>query len=448
MAGLTADGFEIKTMPDLVAEVSTDILDALGISIDVSSASGLGQLVRIICERFAELWQLGQAVYSAGTSEGASGARLEEVCALTGTFRIAASASFVTATLTGTPTSPIPTLTRAKTGSTGIKFATIASPPPTIDAVPDWAAVTLYVAEDRVTNSGKVFRCITGGTSAGSGGPTTSDPDITDGTAHWQYLGQGTGAVDLTMVAVDTGPLIAVAGDLNAFDTPVAGWLSVTNLLDATPGNDEMTDEDLRILREAELARPGTSPGDAIRADILALAGVTSCTVFLNDTDNVVDGMPPHSVECLIRGGDDQTIYDQLLASVAAGIATTGTSVGASVDSEGTSHVVKFTRPESKLIYVVITLTKDPAVYPLDGDEQVKLAIVRFGDAQKSGKDAVATSIQAQAFIARVGVLDVASCFIGLAPAPGTSATVAISLRQLAIFDTTRISVVSSDAIP
>lgn len=39
-----------------------------------------------------------------------------------------------------------------------------------------------------VANSGNAYVCITSGTSASSGGPTTTASDISDGTAHWQYL--------------------------------------------------------------------------------------------------------------------------------------------------------------------------------------------------------------------------------------------------------------------
>jgi len=53
-----------------------------------------------------------------------------------------------------------------------------------------WAASTAYVVDDLVSNdTGKVYVCITAGTSAGSGGPTGTTTDITDGTAHWAYYG-------------------------------------------------------------------------------------------------------------------------------------------------------------------------------------------------------------------------------------------------------------------
>lgn len=53
-----------------------------------------------------------------------------------------------------------------------------------------WVKSTAYAVGDVVSNdTGKVYRCITAGTSASSGGPTGTTTDITDGTVHWCYYG-------------------------------------------------------------------------------------------------------------------------------------------------------------------------------------------------------------------------------------------------------------------
>jgi len=80
---------------------------------------------------------------------------------------------------------PIATLTWA--GGTTFSLANL-----TIefaDGVDAWAASTAYVVDDIVYNGTpqKLYRCITAGTSAGSGGPTTEADDITDGTVHWYW---------------------------------------------------------------------------------------------------------------------------------------------------------------------------------------------------------------------------------------------------------------------
>ncbi len=59
------------------------------------------------------------------------------------------------------------------------------------DAVP-WAASQAYVEGDLVQNdSGKVYKCTNGGTSASSGGPTGTGSNIADNTVRWDYQHSG-----------------------------------------------------------------------------------------------------------------------------------------------------------------------------------------------------------------------------------------------------------------
>lgn len=55
-------------------------------------------------------------------------------------------------------------------------------------AVP-WTILHAYEIGDRVTNdTSKTYTCITAGVSAAAGGPTGTTSDITDGTVHWAYV--------------------------------------------------------------------------------------------------------------------------------------------------------------------------------------------------------------------------------------------------------------------
>lgn len=69
---------------------------------------------------------------------------------------------------------------------------------PSIDdrlrVAPPWGGSAVVRAGDIVTNGAapiKCYLCTVGGTTAASGGPTTTAASITDGTATWQYLGNG-----------------------------------------------------------------------------------------------------------------------------------------------------------------------------------------------------------------------------------------------------------------
>lgn len=452
--GLTSTGLRVQTTAEARAAIVAELHGLWGASFDLGDSTEIGQLIAIVARAIGDLGQLAEAVYAAGSRDSATGSALDAILLLTGTFRPGAASSTVTLTLTGTATTLVPSGSRVKSASTGAAFATTSAA--TIAAATAWANSTAYVVGDRRKNGGNIYECITAGTSAGSGGPTTTAADITDGTAHWRYLGAGAGYVDVAAASVLTGAIVGVSGDLTVIDTPVGGWSSVINTLDATLGRDVATDEEARILGETDLARPGASTPDAIRETLLALDGVESVTVFYNATDTTDgDGIPPHAVEAMVLGGDDQAIYDALLGEcIAAGIATHGTETGTALDSEGVSHTVKFSRPTEVPIWIVVNLTKkaysaaDRNSYPLDGDAQVKAAIVAFGDAQVCGKNAVSSQIAAQAFQV-AGVFDVTACYIDTANTPpATSSTIAISTRQIATYDTSRISVVSSSGTP
>lgn len=446
MSGLTADGFVIETQDEIRESMNEDMRTAFGPSIDLSDGSIQGQVIAIVSERLALLWELAEAVNASQDPDEATGANLEALAALTGTLREAARASTATLTLTGDDTTVVSEGSQAATSDTGAVFATDAEA--TLAALDAWANTTAYAVGDRVTNASRAYVCTDAGTSAGSGGPTTTSSAITDGGCIWRYMGEGAAAVDVAATCTETGATVATSGAITEIETPVSGWDGVINLEDADVGAAQMSDENLRVQREIDLAAPGTSPIPAIRSELLDVEGVTAVTVFYNNTDLTdVDGVPPHAIEALVQGGEDQDIWDQLFASVAGGIATHGDESGTVEDSQGTEHTLKFSRPEELEIYVDVNVTVDPDEFPADGEDQIKAAIVAWGAAQRAGKDVVASAISAQVF-GVTGVLDVTDIDIGTSPAPGAGTTVAVSLRQLADYDTSRITVTVAEGTP
>lgn len=449
---LTENGLVIESFDEIRESVNARMRSEFGLAIDVSDGAVQGIFIGILAEREASCNELAEAVNSSTDPDVATGARQDEICALTGTQRYAATSSSVTLTLTGDPSTEVAAGSQASVAVTEDVFAT--SETVELVALDPWNDATAYVEGDRVTNGGNAYEVIPGGggTSAGSGGPSGTDPaDVegeTDGTVLWRFLGEGTAAVDVVAEAVETGPTIATAGSLTTIVTPVAGWSGAVNMLDADLGSDIETNEALRVRREQELARPGSSPLDALRADLRAVDGVTAVGIFENvDDETDGDGLPPHSVECLVQGGEDQDIWDALLASVAAGIKTYGDEIGTAEDSAGNEWEMAFSRPEELDIYVDVELIIDADLYPIDGDDQIKAAIVAYGDAQSAGRDVVASKILAAAS-AIAGVLDVTLVEIGVAPSPSASTTIAVSLRQLALFDTSRITVATTEGTP
>lgn len=97
----------------------------------------------------------------------------------------------------------------------------------TLASYPAWPASTAQqiVNDPRVTNSGNVYELATSGTTASSGGPTgtpapVTNGAITDGTAKWNFLVTGSGAVNSqtngSMFLVSSGQ----GSDTNSGTTP------------------------------------------------------------------------------------------------------------------------------------------------------------------------------------------------------------------------------------
>lgn len=443
--GLLPTGFAPQPTTVIRDEINNEIRGEFGASIDVSDYSLLGYIIGIVAERLGKLWEVAEAVYGSQDPDKASGAALDALCGLIGTFREAASPSTVTLTLTGTPTTTVTGGNRVSAESTGAEFTTDADAE--IAVLDDWTINTAYALGDRVTASNRAYVCTQAGTSAGAGGPATTDAVIVDNTVRWRYLGEGTGAVDVTATCTVNGPSIAVAYDITEIETSVTGWDSVLNLEDADLGTNLGTDESTRLQREIDLATPGTSTADAIRQALLAVDDVDTVKVFVNNTDAPdADGVPAHAIEAVVQGGADQDIWDCLLANVAAGIATHGTEDGTATDEAGTDHDVSFSRPSEVEIYVELDVDYDADTFPADGEDQIKDAVVAYGNARGLGLNAVASGCLAQAF--RVtGVLDVTDAKVGTVDPPA-STSVNITSRQLAVYATGRVTVNLSAGTP
>jgi uncharacterized phage protein gp47/JayE len=448
--GLTPTGFATETIDEIKAAMVADLQSRIGSTLDLTDGSTIGSLLSVISDLALSCNELAQAVYNAGNAETAVGDALVNQCALTGTTPLPPTPSTVVLTLTGLTGTVIPVVRQAETID-GVVFET--TEPALLVVVPPWTPSTTYVVGNRRALGGDIYQCTVGGAVGLIAGPSGQGQAITVGPTTWRWLGTGTGVDDVVAVTVANGPLAALSNTVTLIKTPVSGWQGVTNLLDADLGRLEEPDESLRLRRAAELAGAGSHSVNALRADLLSYleqtqSTKTQATIFQNVTDTTdVDGMPPHTVECLIRGGDSQTIADLLLNQIGVGYATTGNQTLTSIDSQGFSHVIKFSRPVEKLIYATLQVVVDTATFPSDGVLQIQKAIIAFGDAQNTGRDAVASQILAQAFKV-AGVLDVPICYIGLTPSPASSTTIPIALRQLAVHDTSRIVVTTSTGTP
>jgi uncharacterized phage protein gp47/JayE len=386
--GVTAAGFVRKPLETILSEIETDQKAALGAGFDVSVQSPEGQINGTVATQLDELWEVAEAVYSSIDPDKATDTALAAAASLSGTVRQAATKSTVTATVN---------LDAGKTLAAGA----IAS----VSGSPDARFVTTVA----VTNGG--------------GAPAD---------------------VSVAMEAETAGVVIANAGTLTVIETAQSGWNSVTNAADADTGTADETDAELRIRREIELRRAGAAAVDAIQADVSSVDDVTSTTVFENTTNLVDgDGLPAKSFEAVVRDGAADDIAQALWESKAAGMKAYGSTSGTAVDSDGNNQTLEFSRPVDVPIYIDVTLTVDADTYPINGDDQVKTALIAYFAAnQDTGDDLIFTRLYAPIYSVS-GVLDVATLEVDTVSPPTGTSNIVINSRSLASLDSTNINVTS-----
>jgi uncharacterized phage protein gp47/JayE len=251
----------------------------------------------------------------------------------------------------------------------------------------------------------------------------------------------GNPATAATTAATRTGEVPASAGTLNQIVNPVVGWTTVSNYVDAVLGTDAETDAAFRVRRVLALRGLGAARQEAILGALLQVSGVLNAIVFMNDTDSTDGaGRPPHSIECLVAGGADQDILNTVWNKKAAGIQTYGTQTGSVVDSQGASHTTKFSRATQVNIYLILDVTKDAATFPSDGAARISADVLVYAAMLAIGQDVIVTPALVGSFAGVPGITGV-TVKIGTAPTPTLGNNITISPTQIAVFDSSRITV-------
>jgi uncharacterized phage protein gp47/JayE len=382
--GLTDTGFAAKPLDTIKEEIEQAIRARLGDTVNLLATSVLGNLVGILADREHEIWELLEDVYASQYPSGATGQSADNVASYTGVRRLAATKSSVTLSVSIDPGVTLPTGRVVSQGAgSDVRFVTT-------EAIRNRAssAALLHVAAE----------------------------------------------------AEETGPVVAVAGTLTHIETPVTGWNAVTNALDADPGRHLETDTALLLRREQLLRADGAAALDAIVAAVLGVPGVATAQGFQNVTD-IADsgGLPPHSVEILAVGGEEQDVVNAIFDAIAAGITPHGSQSGTATDLNGGKHTIGFTRPSEVNVWVVVNVTTD-AEYPADGSDLIKAALVAHGNGLGLGADVVQSALYKQVFSVS-GVVDVTRLWIGTSYPPSNEANIKIAARELSAWDTRQITV-------
>lgn len=477
--GVTISGFVLKRLDDIKSEIESALRLSLGPEINLLPESVLGQIIGIISERESLVWELAEAVYNSQYPDTSEGVSLDNVVALTGITRKGATYSTGNGIARGTATTVIPA---------GSVISVVGNPDSRFVTDADAAITAGFSRVQRVTFSdtpdsgafkldynGNITTSLPYNISASalatafetaSGEPVKVEGSMAAKYFEFVFRSEGTKVIIVedtntllkvatpvtTSIAMRPGALISVTGEatgpfsapadsLTEIETPISGWDSFVNPEDIDIGQNVETDQELKIRRLTELAKAGRATIDAIIANLREIEDVQTVVVFQNNTAVTdIDGRPPHSVDIVVQGGTNAEIATVIFDSVAAGITMIGDITETVIDSQGFNQTIKFSRPTEVDIYVIVDITKDPNKYPTDGDQRVEDAILAYGDTLGVGDDVIVHPAMEASIGAIHGITDVVFK-VGIAPAPTLDNNIVMTPRQLAVFDSARITV-------
>lgn len=389
--GVTSTGFVAKPLAQILDDLGARQRATLSANLNTDPKTPIGQVNGIIGFALREQWEVAQDVYNANNPDTNGGISQDAVAAITGTVRKEAAQS------------TLPVRLNLNAGAT----------------VPLGAVV----ARD-----------------LGGGVPSTVDRFVSS--AATTNASGASADFALTFEGETEGPLFAAAGAL-VIVTPVSGWNTATALADATLGRLDEDDAELRLRREQELHTPGSGTVPGLYTALSQLAEVLlSVAVYENEGDLPdADGRPPHSLECVVEGGDNSLIAEAIWANKTAGAQLVGTTSVNVVDSQGRTRAVRFARPSPLSVWLAIDLVPG-ADFPSDGDVAIKDHLEAWAhEAVRVGGDVVLSKIVAETLRAVPQIEDVVAVRVGTVSPPLGTTNLVTTPRQLAQIAASRITI-------
>ncbi len=399
--GLTPTGFVAPAVTDIVTAINTDVLSTIDPGLDLSPTHPMGQVIGIMSEKLAEVWELMATVYSAMDPDSAEGLLLDNISAISGTRRQAATYGLVVCTMNLNAGSSVP------------------------------AGSVIYV------NNQPANRWQLMGLSTGIGLGFTAGAVTNSGGSSANFSG--------VFQCLATGPVAALAGTLTQISSTVTGWNSVTNPADATIGLAQDSDAVLRERREAEITATGSCTTSAIQAKLLQVPNVLAAFVFENVTMSTdANGVPPKSFHAIVWDGpsslaSNNAIAQTLWANKPAGISTYGALSGTAIDSQGNSQTLYFDRATQVPIYVTALTT--PSTLSTAQTAAVKASLVSYAAATWNLGLSVITLPFEATCLSVAGITDVTTFWTRNAPSPFQGVNIPIGLTQIATLSSTNITV-------
>lgn len=389
--GVTDKGFNIKRLDTIMEEIHTDLTEAFGFDTRLTKPSFLDTLITTFSYQISDLWETAQDNYYAKYPATATGVSLDNAVQYGGIRRAANKHTSYRLHCTGddgtyvreeaivaTNTSPEVRLknadefeiTRDAFNRISIKVASaeVGVYSVTINGSQYSFSSPDGVEEDIITGLAKAIT--DDGYTITAENNTLTIEDKTISRSNVLILSDNLTTSSVTVIATflteEYGKITLPYGIVTKMVNNVTGFTAVTNLLEPTYGRKQESDVELRQSYIAKSALRSNTMIESIVGELLNnIENVESASGYENDTDYVDSrGLPPHSIEIIVEGGDNSEIAQAILRRKAGGIQTYGSIEVGVPGVYGDTIPVRFNRPDYLYTWLKVVLHGDKSQLP------------------------------------------------------------------------------------
>ena len=323
---ISAAGITLPSYNDVLLGYQQSYQSIYGNDVSIEADDLDGQWLAATAQAYFDLSQMIGVIYNSWGIITTTGPMLDNICALSGTVRQAATFSTAVVTITGTAFSAI------NNGSVGDN-----------------------------QNLGTVWDLPASITIPASGN------------------------IQVTATCTTAGAVTAAAGSLTQILNPTAGWQTVTNAEPAIPGAAVELDAQLVQQQQLSVSTGSLTAMQAIAAAVGDVNGVTSVSYFNNDSSLTVNGVPPNSFAVIVGGGTVAAVTAAIAATKPPGIPSFGNVSNVVFDSNGVPNLISYYELDEITINIQITINPLTG-YQAQTGSLIQTAIAAYIDAFISGE--------------------------------------------------------------
>lgn len=477
--GVTDKGFNIKRLDTIMEEIHADLTEAFGFDTRLTKPSFLDTLITTFSYQISDLWETAQDNYYAKYPATATGVSLDNAVQYGGIRRAANKRTSYRLHCTGddgtyvreeaivaTNTSPEVRLknadefeiTRDAFNRVSIKVASaeVGVYSVTINGSQYSFSSPDGVEEDIITGLAKAITDDEYTITAENNTLTIKDKTISR--SNVLILSDNLTTSSVTVIATflteEYGKITLPYGIVTKMVNNVTGFTAVTNLLEPTYGRKQESDIELRQSYIAKSALRSNTMIESIVGELLNnIENVESASGYENDTDYVDSrGLPPHSIEIIVEGGDNSEIAQAILRRKAGGIQTYGSIEVGVPGVYGDTIPVRFNRPDYLYTWLKVVLHGDKSQLPTNYASLTIQALISDGAEFVAGNNLLTQLLNDGIYDAVAGLT-----YVEIYTAYGTSSTyvpeasdykqknIIVTSRQKVLIDEKRIEVSFSE---